>query len=139
MRTSPIHGSGVFAARTLQPGTPIGRYAGRRYPADAVEDHDWDHAVTYAFGLSDGSVIDGGDGGNETRFLNHSCAPNCMAYEIEGEAGESWIEIEAIRRIRASAELFIDYSLNAGDNDPADYPCRCGAKACRGTLLAAVE
>lgn len=137
VRRSAIHGEGVFAARKLARGTVIGRYAGRRYAADAVGEQDWNHALTYVFGLADGSVIDGSDGGNATRYINHSCAPNCVAHEVDGDDGERCIEIEALRSIAPGAELFLDYALDAGDNDPADYACRCGAKACRGTLLAA--
>jgi SET domain-containing protein len=35
--------------------------------------------VTYLFALSDGATIDGSDGGNATRYINHSCRPNCVA------------------------------------------------------------
>ena len=136
VRRSEVHGTGVFAQRALPRGAAIGRYEGRRYPPSEVDSRDWDHSLTYVFGLSDGSLIDGSDGGNATRFLNHSCAPNCIAYEVTSPDGERWIEIETRRRVRSGAELFIDYCLNAGDADPADYPCRCGARRCRGSLLA---
>ncbi len=136
VRHSVIHGHGVFATRAIEGGGVIGRYTGRRYTADQVREHDWDHGVTYAFGLSDGSVIDGADGGNATRYINHSCRPNCVAYEIEGDDGELRVQIEALCRVSSGAELFLDYGLDVGGNDPADYPCRCGVRRCRGTLVA---
>jgi len=134
VRHSAIHGHGVFATQAIEPGSVIGRYAGRRHGPGQVHEHDWDHDVTHVFGLSDGSVIDGADGGNATRYINHSCAPNCVAYEIEDAAGELQIEIEALRRIPRGAELFLDYGLDVGDADPLEYPCRCGVRRCRGTL-----
>ncbi len=88
--------------------------------------------------LSDGTVIDGNVGGNATRHINHSCAPNCQAEEEEGDDGQLVIVIPTRRRIRAGDELFIDYRLDVGGDDPAAYQCRCGAPRCRGTL-AAVE
>ncbi|MFY9510506.1 MAG: SET domain-containing protein-lysine N-methyltransferase [Rubrivivax sp.] len=134
VRPSTVHGQGAFAARPLQRGGAIGTYDGRRYAPGETGDHEWDQGLTYVFGLSDGSYIDGGEGGNATRHLNHSCAPNCVAVEVEDDGGAAQIVIEARRRIRAGEELFIDYALDIGDADPADYPCRCGAPRCRGTM-----
>ncbi len=137
VRNSPIHGAGAFASRNLKGGQVIGHYAGRLYSAEDVSMRDWDHAVTFVFGLSDGSVVDGAEGGNATRHINHSCAPNCVAYEIEAEDGANFIQIEALRRIHAGEELFLDYGLDVGDGVPEDFPCRCGATDCRGSLVAA--
>ena len=134
VRHSTVHGLGAFATRSLQRGHRIGVYTGRRYsPGDAAE-RDWDNALTYVFALSDGSCIDGSDGGNATRHLNHSCAPNCAAIELTHDDGRLDIVIEARRRIRAGEELLLDYALDIGDDDPADYPCRCGHSRCRGTM-----
>jgi SET domain-containing protein len=137
VRTSVIHGSGAFATRTLKPEDLIGRYTGKVYPAEAVSARDWDHVVTFVFGLSDGSVIDGAQGGNATRHINHSCSPNCVAFEVESNGGEPWIVIEALRRIEAGEELFLDYSLDADVDSPEDFACGCGSATCRGTLLGA--
>lgn len=137
VRSSTIHGLGAFAIRAVPRGTALGVYAGRRYAADEDGMRDWDNALTYVFALSDGSIIDGGEGGNATRHLNHSCAPNCAAYELEDDKGRPYVVIEARRRLRAGEELFIDYSLDIGDSEPAEYLCRCGARACRGTMAAA--
>jgi uncharacterized protein len=135
VRQSTIHGKGAFATRALEAGDVVGEYTGRRYAAEEVSERDWDHALTFLFGLSDGSVLDGAEGGNKTRHINHSCAPNCAAYEIESPGGELRIVIEALRRIEVAEELFLDYSLDAGSGAPEDFSCRCGAAACRGTLV----
>ncbi len=137
VRQSLVHGQGAFAARSVRGGAPIGRYTGRRYTAEQIEGRDWNNARTYAFGLSDGSLIDGSEGGNATRHINHSCTPNCVAYEIEDEDGALSIEIEALRRIQPGEELFLDYSLDIAGEPSAEYPCACGAEECRGTMAAA--
>lgn len=138
VRESRVHGLGAFATKPLQRGAEIGEYLGRRYAPGEQAGHEWDNTVTYVFGLSDGSIIDGREGGNATRHLNHSCAPNCRAWEVEDEGGNGGLRvvIEAKRRIRAGDELFIDYALDIGDDDPADFPCHCGAPKCRGTMAA---
>ena len=134
MRISPIHGSGLFALRDIAPGQHIGVYEGRRYDQDA--DREWDHELTYVFGLSDGTVIDGSEGGNDSRHLNHSCEPNCAAYEIEHEDGSLAIVIETVRSVRRGEELLLDYALDVGLGDEMDFPCCCGALTCRGALVA---
>ncbi len=134
VRHSPVHGHGVFAVKPLAAGSLVGPYTGRRYTPQALAARRWDNALTYVFGLSDGSAIDGADGGNATRFINHSCAPNCAAFEVEDEHGHLWIEVEALMRIAPGEELFIDYSLDTRDAGAGSYHCRCGAPQCRGTM-----
>ncbi|BEP57115.1 MULTISPECIES: SET domain-containing protein [unclassified Variovorax] len=137
VRHSDVHGAGIFALCDLAQGSLIGIYTGRRYSADEVHGKDWDNRLTYLFGLSDGTTIDGAEGGNATRHLNHACEPNCEALEVYGEGSQLVLRIEAVRHIRAGEELFIDYALNVdADADPDDYRCRCGSVKCRGTLLA---
>ena len=137
VRSSGIHGLGVFASARIAVGTSIGRYEGRRYTAKQAARRSWDQAVTYVFGVSDGTLIDGAQGGNATRHINHSCAPNCVAYEVLGNDGTVWIVIEALTPISSGTELLLDYSLNVEQAAPDDNPCRCGAEQCRGTLIAA--
>jgi uncharacterized protein len=136
VRDSAVHGLGAFATVGIPPGGVVGTYEGRRY-APSDEGVARDRELTYLFGLSDGTLIDGADGGNATRHINHSCEPNCQASEESDEDGELQIVIRARRRIRAGEELFIDYRLEVGDADPADFPCHCGSPRCRGTLAAA--
>ena len=138
VRHSDIHGIGTFARRGMPPGHFVGTYEGRRYAPTEENDRPWDHCLTYVFGLSDGTLIDGAEGGNATRHINHSCAPNCQAREEADDDGQLHIVIRTRRRIRMGEELFIDYRLDVGGADPADYACRCGAAACRGTMAAAV-
>jgi SET domain-containing protein len=135
---SSVHGEGAFAARDLAEAERIGVYEGRRYSPREVTRRDWDPELTYVFGLTDGSVIDASSGGNATRHLNHSCAPNCVAYEELGTRGRMIIAFYALCAIQAGEELFLDYSLEVDDaQEPEAFACACGAMACRGTMLAA--
>ena len=113
----------------------IGPYAGRPYAPDEAHT-GWDDQLTYLFGLSDGSMIDGAQGGNATRHLNHACDPNVEAVEDCNAADDRVLVIHTTRDIRAGEELFLDYALDVGGDDPAAYPCECGAARCRGTLAA---
>ena len=135
VRHSDVHGDGVFATRALPRGATLGVYTGRRYTAKQAEARDWDDRLTYLFALSDGSVIDGAEGGNATRHLNHACRPNCCAIEHDDATSGLSISIETLRKIKPGEELFIDYTLQIdASDDPGNYPCRCGLTACRGTM-----
>jgi SET domain-containing protein len=129
-----VHGLGVFASLPLKAGALVDHYEGRRYSADEAERRDWNDELTYVFGLSDGSFIDGATGGNATKHLNHACEPNCQAFELDAEGGSIRLIIETVRPIARGEELTIDYALQIGDDDPGRYPCACGASTCRGTL-----
>src|SRR5256885_13754853 len=136
VRASSVHGEGVFALRSLPPGLLVGRYEGRRYAPSQARERHWDGSLTYLFGLSDGTLIDATEGGNATRLINHSCEPNCVAIEEADDEGDLQIVFRTKRRIRVGEELFIDYRLDVGTEDPAAYRCRCGSPRCRGTLAA---
>lgn len=140
VRRSAIHGRGAFARRDLSRGTHLGVYAGRRYSAAQCLEADWsgwDSGMTCLFALSDGSTIDGAQGGNATRHLNHACDPNCAAAEEVGSDGVITLCIVTLVGVKAGDELFIDYGLIIDESEsPADYPCRCGMAACRGSMAA---
>jgi hypothetical protein len=135
VRTSEVHGRGVFAVSPIRDSELIGHYTGRRYTAEQVASRKWDPRLTYVFGLSDGGLIDADEGGNDTRFINHACEPNCVAYEVEDKSGPA-IEIRAKRAMGRGEELSLDYGLDIADNDPTQYECRCASPQCRGTMLA---
>jgi len=135
---SPIHGRGVFAARTIRKGETIIEYRGRRTTWDEASEADGDDGDpyhTFLFSLDDGRVIDAGVRGNAARFINHSCAPNCETFEDD----DGRVYIAARRPIRAGEELSYDYHLEVdgkvGPRLRRAYQCRCGAPRCRGTML----
>lgn len=138
-RKSGIHGKGVFAVQDIAEGETLIEYVGeiiswkeaqRRHPHDP---NDPNH--TFYFHVDEDRVIDAKVGGNSSRWINHSCDPNCEADEEDGR-----IFIKALRNIPAGEELNYDYGLMLDEpytkKVKAEYPCWCGAKNCRGTLLA---
>jgi len=140
VRHSPVHGYGVFALRRIRRGTTVIEYLGERVShavADArYEDKDPEDNHTFLFTVDARTVIDAGVGGNEARFINHGCDPNCQSV-TRGRR----IFIEALRTIRPGEELCYDYQIQRDADDPQDvdriYACRCGAPACRGSMLEA--
>jgi hypothetical protein len=80
-------------------------------------------------------VIDGKHGGNSSRWINHSCEPNCDS-EIVGQR----VFIRALRDLRPGEELSFDYRLTIEGRRTQrlerDYACHCGSANCRGTMLA---
>ncbi|MET0542597.1 MAG: SET domain-containing protein-lysine N-methyltransferase [Variovorax sp.] len=137
VRDSEIHGRGVFARRRLAPGTSLGLYEGRRYSPAALRRRSFDSALTYLFVLSDGTTIDGGQGGNATRHLNHACVPNCEACEEIAEDGSIMIRVMTVRPVARDSELFLDYALVIdASEEPLAYPCHCGHADCRGSMAA---
>lgn len=144
VRRSKLHGNGVFAARKIPAGTRIIEYGGARIsPEEADRRHPTnpdDPFHTFFFALSSGKVIDGGDQGNDARWINHACAPNCQTEE--GRHGKR-VYVVALRDIPRGEELFYDYGLVMEDKITKqmkrDYQCLCGAPTCRGTMLALPE
>ena len=138
-RRSGVHGKGMFAVQDLAEGETLIEYVGeviswkealRRHPHDPTDPNH-----TFYFHVDEKHVIDAKHGGNSSRWINHSCAPNCEADEQKGR-----VFIKALRNIPAGQELFYDYGLiidaKYTKKLKAEYPCWCGAPTCRGTLLA---
>jgi SET domain-containing protein len=135
VRKSPVHGRGVFVTRPIRKRARIIEYTGRRILWSDVPE-DLDDSRTYYFGLDDETkVIDPTVGGNEARWINHSCDPNCTA--IEDSRGR--VFIEALRDIRAGEELFYDYRLTIDVPRTKEVEqesiCHCGSLRCRGNML----
>ena len=88
--------------------------------------------LSFLFTVDSRTVIDAGVNGNEARYINHSCEPNCEAVT---ERRRIWIY--ALREIEPGEELTYDYNLT-GDDDvesqAEQYSCRCGTSSCRGTM-----
>ena len=133
---SGVHGIGAFASQDLSAEQRVGVYEGRQLSAEAAESLVSTAGLTYIFALSDGPVIDGSDGGNATRHINHSCEPNCVAWEEDAEDGSgSIVTVHALRDITAGEELFLDYSLIVDAADEQSYGCHCRTRTCRGTMV----
>ena len=139
IRPSMIQGLGAFATERIRKGVRLIEYAGERLtPGQADErypDDDSERHHTYLFAIDDDVVIDAAVNGNEARFINHSCDPNCDAVIEEGR-----IWIETIREVEPGEELAYDYAYLLEERHSPEakrrFPCYCGSAKCRGTILA---
>src|SRR4030081_4013769 len=124
VRESGVHGRGVYAAQFISEGTRIIEYTGQRVSWEAAPDDDND-PHTFNFGLENGEVINDEIGGNDARWINHSCDPNCEAIEEDGR-----IFIYALRHIRPGEELSYDYQLEVDEpvtrEAEQESKCFCG-------------
>jgi len=141
LRKSVIHGRGAFATRDIRKGKKLVEYTGelitweeaeRRYPVDPIPYH------TFLFEIGDGShCLDAARRGTPAKWFNHCCKPNCEAEEDEDER----VFLRAKRAIKEGEELTYDYNLTCEEKMKKSerlrrYPCWCGVKKCRGTMLA---
>jgi SET domain-containing protein len=142
VRESAIHGRGVVARRDLASGERVCEYHGERigWP-EALRRHPHDPEQpfhTFYFSVDDDVVIDGNVGGDFSRFMNHSCEPNCEAEMVEIK-GVTRIFIQTLRDIPAGEELVYNYGLTLDERyTPTlkkQFACHCGSPKCRGTML----
>jgi SET domain-containing protein len=138
VRDSPLHGRGVFARRRIAAGTRVIEYLGERVSHREADRRYGDKQPhdnhTFLFIVDARTVIDAGVDGNEARFVNHACEPNC-----ESVIEASRVFIDALRTIEPGEELTYDYQIQREPDDPPDvdaiFACRCGFGGCRGTML----
>ncbi|MBV8500517.1 MAG: SET domain-containing protein-lysine N-methyltransferase [Paucibacter sp.] len=138
VRSSGVHGKGVYAVVDIPAGDILIEYTGERISNEEAQDrHPHDPKQpnhTFYFSLENGEVIDALYGGNSSRWINHSCDPNCEADETDNR-----VFIKALRDLKAGEELFYDYGLTVDERYTKklkkEYACYCGAADCRGTML----
>lgn len=139
IRESPIAGKGAFALEPIPAWMRLIEYTGERVShavADAryEEEESAGNTHTVLFSIDDKTVIDAGVDGNDARFFNHSCGPNCQSRIVRKR-----VYLETIRDIEPGEELTYDYEIpNEGETEETarrKWPCHCGAPNCRGTLL----
>ena len=149
VRDSPIHGRGVFAIKNIKKGQRIIEYKGRRMTqkeSDRVYGGTSDTGHTFLFTVNDYYVIDANVGGSIARWINHGCKPNCESETEEDDSGrpdKEQVFIHAIRDIKAGDELTYDYLITLDEPHTKRmqkiWKCLCGAKKCKGTMLADKE
>ena len=74
----------------------------------------------------DGSKALDVEGGNEFKYINHSCSPNTFMRVYRGR-----VEFYTLRRVRGGEELTCDYGETHHEGRLA---CKCGSTNCAGRL-----
>ncbi|PIN15969.1 Transcription factor NSD1 [Handroanthus impetiginosus] len=128
-------GWGVVAGEPFRKGDFIVEYVGEVIDDALCERRLWDmkdqHAKNfYMCEINKDFVIDATFKGNASRFLNHSCAPNCKLEKWQVE-GETRVGVFASRSIEVGEPLTYDYRfVQFGP----EVSCHCGAPNCQGFL-----
>jgi hypothetical protein len=68
---------------------------------------------------------------DQTRWINHSCDPNCEIEADVGDDGRVWARLVAVRDIAIGEELTYDYAFAS----QFAIPCHCGTSDCRGLII----
>ena len=81
--------------------------------------------------LKPGVLLDAGRKGSISRFINHSCEPNCYV-EIWTVQGNLRVGIFSMCDLKEGTELTFDYKWSKSARPPTR--CHCGTESCRGFL-----
>jgi uncharacterized protein len=132
VRESSIDNKGVFAKKLIPKGTKIIQYKGEIFEEgneefEKIYEQQKINGKFYIFELDEKRSVDGSLNGNDAKYVNHSCNPNC---KVEIENDEIWYF--ANKDIFPDEELTVDY--NYDDELPIEI-CKCGCKNCRGFIL----
>ncbi|KAL9683990.1 hypothetical protein QQ045_021421 [Rhodiola kirilowii] len=128
-------GWGVEAVESINKGEFIIEYIGEVIDDALCEKRLWDmkHKGTqnfYMCEIAKDFTIDATFKGNASRFLNHSCDPNCLLEKWQVD-GETRVGIFASRSIKPGEQLTYDYRfVQFGP----EVKCKCGSSKCQGYL-----
>ncbi|KAK7972461.1 histone-lysine N-methyltransferase ASH1L [Apiospora saccharicola] len=112
-------GWGLKSTRTIPSGTFLCQYLGKSLNEAAVREQGENN---YLLRLGD-IFIDAKRQGNQARFLNHSCDPNCDLLK-RNDGDRPCAVIITNREILPNKELTINYRWDSG------VECHCGASNC---------
>jgi histone-lysine N-methyltransferase SETD1 len=129
VKKSKIHGYGLFADDELPQDRFLMEYVGEKICNEEKsrrENENDKKGVTYIFYLDDNYWIDGELMGNDSKYINHSCDPNCKIVWKNGR-----ILFYSKRLIKKSEEVTIDYTYEKNSKKEI---CKCGSVNCRGFI-----
>ncbi|ESO01296.1 hypothetical protein HELRODRAFT_81718 [Helobdella robusta] len=131
---SSIHGRGLFCKKDIDAGEMIIEYSGEVIRAGLTDKREKMYEGRgigcYMFRKDLDHVIDSTVMGNASRFINHSCEPNCYSKVIHVD-NRKHIVIFAQRDIKRGEELTYDYKFPI---EEVKIPCLCGSRKCRKYL-----
>jgi hypothetical protein len=119
---SRIHGYGILATRDFKAGDELAHVDGVPLRLAEVVDDE------YCLWINDDMYFDMVD---QTRWINHSCRPNCEIAGDQEPDGTVWATVLALTDIKAGEELTYDYGFSLAHA----MPCRCGEPTCRGWIV----
>uniref|UniRef100_A0A087X778 [histone H3]-lysine(36) N-trimethyltransferase n=1 Tax=Poecilia formosa TaxID=48698 RepID=A0A087X778_POEFO len=129
-------GWGLRAARDLAPNTFVLEYCGEVLDhkgfKSRVKEYARNKNIHYYFmALKNNEIIDATLKGNCSRFMNHSCEPNCetQKWTVNGQLRVGFFTTTAVT---AGTELTFDYQFQRYGKEA--QKCFCGAPSCRGFL-----
>jgi len=137
VKESSIHQRGLFATSDIEEGADIIQYIGEKISKKESTKRalEWEEqaretgeGLVYIFELDDDWDLDGREGDNPARYMNHSCDGNCEAVNCESE-----IWIVARKAVKKGEELVYDYGYDM--EHFLDHPCVCGADNCIGYIV----
>ncbi len=109
-------GLGLFAEKEIKPGMYL-EYKGKII---STEEADKMKGARYLFEINSKWTIEGSNRKNIARYVNHSCDPNCESLQ----SGKH-IYIKAIKKIKPSEELTMDYGKEYFDEFIKPVGCKC--------------
>ncbi|XP_072803315.1 histone-lysine N-methyltransferase NSD2 isoform X2 [Vicugna pacos] len=129
-------GWGLVAKRDIRKGEFVIEYVGELIDEEECmarirRAHENDITHFYMLTIDKDRIIDAGPKGNYSRFMNHSCQPNCETLKWTVN-GDTRVGLFAVCDIPAGTELTFNYNLDCLGNEKT--VCRCGASNCSGFL-----
>ena len=136
MEPKDAKGFGLMTRQALKKGQFVIEYVGEvvneeEHNRRKVEYRKEGKRHFYFMSIANGEVIDATRRGNLSRFLNHSCNPNCETQKWQ-VGGELCIGIFALRDVDANTELTFDYHFERDAQQTQRLRCLCGEPNCRG-------
>lgn len=133
---TPGRGWGLLTSQALAAGDFVMEYVG-----ELIDDKECERRLKelhtdniqnfYFLTLAKDRIIDAGPMGNMSRFINHSCQPNCVTQKWTVN-GDTRVGIFAIRDIPEGTELTFNYNLECRGNER--IACACGSENCSGYI-----
>nr|XP_057919686.1 histone-lysine N-methyltransferase, H3 lysine-36 specific isoform X2 [Doryrhamphus excisus] len=129
-------GWGLRAVSNIKKGAFVSEYVGEVIDEEECRArirHAQENDICnfYMLTLDKDRIIDAGPKGNQARFMNHSCQPNCETQKWTVN-GDTRVGLFALQEIPEGVELTFNYNLECLGNGKT--ACKCGAPNCSGFL-----